>query len=157
MPEIRRNGLSYSSSGDVVDNLESFSTTMALSANQGRLLNKKMGELTAYSTEETVIGTWIDGKPIYRKTINDTIANVNTVMSAWPIDEIIKAYGAVNTNYNHRQYIPCGTVDNSASGSGPYSCQLYKGGDGKCYLQYGTSISDTNNCCLTIEYTKTTD
>jgi len=28
-----------------------------------------------YSTEETRIGTWIDGKPLYRKTINVTSRN----------------------------------------------------------------------------------
>lgn len=47
----------------VVDGLNSTSTTNALSANQGR-------NITTYSTTETRVGTWIDGKPIYRKVIN---------------------------------------------------------------------------------------
>lgn len=31
-----------------------------------------------YSTEEQVIGTWIDGKPLYRKVVQFTIGNINT-------------------------------------------------------------------------------
>ena len=31
-----------------------------------------------YSTEEQVIGTWIDGKPLYRKVVQFTIGAINT-------------------------------------------------------------------------------
>ena len=40
--------------------------TNALSANQGKVL----GDRFNYSTTEKVIGYWIDGKPLYEKTIN---------------------------------------------------------------------------------------
>ena len=54
----------------VVDNLTNSSTIDALSTNQGRVLNEKIINLTTYSTEEVKTGeTWIDGKPLYRKTI----------------------------------------------------------------------------------------
>lgn len=34
----------------------------------------------SYSTEEQVVGTWIDGKPIYQKTINcGTLPNNNVI------------------------------------------------------------------------------
>ena len=61
----------------VVDSLNSTSQTDSLSANMGRELNEKL----SYSTEETVIGTWIDGKPLYRKvltstTISDSIVDI---------------------------------------------------------------------------------
>lgn len=86
----------------VVDNLTSTSTTNALSANQGKILNNsitntnsKITNLTTYSTNEVKTGeTWIDGKPIYRKTfslnnrllapnnpINHNISNLGTVVS----------------------------------------------------------------------------
>lgn len=56
----------------VIDNLLSTSTTDALSANMGRKLRTMIEEVdntTRYNTTETKIGTWIDGKPIYRKVI----------------------------------------------------------------------------------------
>ena len=55
-----------------------------------------LSEATTYSTTEQVIGTWIDGKPLYRKTINigalpDTttkeishnIANISTITKVY--------------------------------------------------------------------------
>ena len=61
----------------VVDNLTNSSTIDALSANQGRVLNEKITKLTTYSTEEVKTGeTWIDGKPIYKKTIQFTTSAI---------------------------------------------------------------------------------
>lgn len=39
--------------------------------------DKMMKSLNVYSTNETVVGKWIDGKPIYRKRINN-----NSITSA---------------------------------------------------------------------------
>lgn len=54
----------------VVDSLESTSATDALSAKKGKELNEKITRNSTYSTEEQVVGTWINGKTIYRKVIN---------------------------------------------------------------------------------------
>lgn len=54
----------------VVDSLESTSATDALSAKKGKELNEKITRNSNYSTEEQAVGTWIDGKTIYRKVIN---------------------------------------------------------------------------------------
>lgn len=54
----------------VVDSLDSASTTDALSAKQGKVLNEKIAKSSTYSTDEQAVGTWIDGKPIYRKVID---------------------------------------------------------------------------------------
>lgn len=54
----------------VVDNLTSTSSTNALSANQGKLLNEKITKNNTYSTDEQVVGIWINGKSIYRKVID---------------------------------------------------------------------------------------
>lgn len=49
-----------------------------------------------YSTTEQVVGTWIDGKPIYRKSysfeINDNY--ISKVLETVAIDNIIKVYGS---------------------------------------------------------------
>lgn len=36
------------------------------------LVNKVTKKSNKYSTDETVVGTWVDGKPIYRKVIENT-------------------------------------------------------------------------------------
>lgn len=56
----------------VINSLNAESTTSALSAYQGKVLNNRLMNVedsSIYSTEETKVGTWIDGKPIYRKVI----------------------------------------------------------------------------------------
>lgn len=81
----------------VVDNLTSSSTIDALSANQGRVLNEKITNLTTYSTEEVKTGeTWIDGKPIYRKVVyvnnlaNNTVKTVSCNIGANIINQMVK-------------------------------------------------------------------
>lgn len=54
----------------VVDSLTSTSVTDALSAKKGKELNEKIIKNSTYSTTEQAVGTWIDGKTIYRKVIN---------------------------------------------------------------------------------------
>lgn len=57
---------------EVIDNLTSSSTSKALSANQGKELKTYIEELNTYSTTEKIVGTWINGKPLYEKTITGT-------------------------------------------------------------------------------------
>ena len=63
----------------VVDSLNSTSKTDSLSANMGRELNEKIDTLEIYSTEEVVIGKWIDGKPLYRKVLSSTTISDSNV------------------------------------------------------------------------------
>lgn len=60
---------------EVIDNLTSTDTTKPLSANMGRTLNQKLN----YYIEETIVGTWIDGKPIYRKVVQYNKASTGGV------------------------------------------------------------------------------
>ncbi len=62
-----------------------------------------------YSTEENVCGTWIDGKPIYRKVIPGALANDNgngylfKNVSELNIDRVINLYGNLTDNANIAQ------------------------------------------------------
>ena len=38
-------------------------------------INTELTNATTYSTTETVVGTWTDGKPIYRKIIIENVSN----------------------------------------------------------------------------------
>lgn len=40
--------------------------------------NQNIENLTTYSTTEKVVGTWIDGKPIYRKVITQNVSNMSS-------------------------------------------------------------------------------
>lgn len=66
----------------VVDSLNSTSKTDALSANMGRELNEKIDAIEIYSTEEVVIGKWIDGRPLYRKVVS--LGKVSTTETQIP-------------------------------------------------------------------------
>ena len=83
----------------VIDSLNSTSKTDALSADAGRELNEKIKNITSlknYSTEEVIIGKWIDGKPIYGKVVyvnnlaNNGEKNVPCNIGANVIDQMIK-------------------------------------------------------------------
>lgn len=60
--------------------------------------NKLSGEPHNYSTDEQVVGTWIDGKPLYEKvfTVRQmTISSswTNTAIDTTDIDIIVNAFG----------------------------------------------------------------
>lgn len=104
-----------------------------------------------YSSTEQVIGTWIDGKPLYRKTFVDTTASTSYQIdvSDLNIDFVAWMYGVIRDPNNVTTvasgfYTSSTTyfalVYNSAglgvrTGSGYISCTKY----------------------ITIEYTKTSD
>lgn len=55
-----------------------------------------IGNDTDYSTTEKIVGTWIDGKPIYQKTIETTTPSDNVakyVSIGAPIDKVICIHG----------------------------------------------------------------
>lgn len=105
-----------------------------------------------YSTNETKIGTWIDGKPIYRKTFNVTsVTNTNSDLvdiSGLNVDNMVKLYGIINGTYLS---MPMPLTDSSQN----YNVILKSGTKirGRVSWGSGTFVS----CYITIEYTKTTD
>lgn len=80
-----------------------------------------------YSTTETVIGTWIDGKTLYRKVVSDTVSTTNgswknfNPFSSNEIDTVVSLVGTftyasgatvsipytrtTGSNYSDREYI----------------------------------------------------
>lgn len=104
-----------------------------------------------YSTEETRIGTWIDGKPLYRRTYILSVscpgASETTILDndLPAIDVLTKIYGVV--------------VFTTAITSYPSNkVAAYFRNDGKIMISNLNSagIASTIKTC-TIEYTKTTD
>lgn len=137
---------------EVIDNLNSTDTTKPLSANMGKALNEKFN----YYIEETVIGTWIDGKPIYRKVVQynkSSTGGVNLNLSDFGITNV------ENIWLNHNSFIK--SVNNEFKPvNNIESVEVFS----FCNFPSTTQIRlSTNNAYLTgmwnliIEYTKTTD
>lgn len=110
--------------------------------------------LNTYSTTETRIGTWIDGKPLYRKVINaGTITASNTTIeNIQNIDTLVSIKGsAYSSQFGQKYGIP--NVHNDMSS---YYINLLVSGNG-VVIRYGSGFSQFNNVFAILEYTKTTD
>lgn len=108
-----------------------------------------------YSTTEQRIGTWIDGKPIYRQVINTTGNNSQSQVIATisNIDNIVNMFGWVKNGNIHRS---CFTA---FYGSTTWTSQLYINSQ-YINLECGSDFANfKNNATITLicEYTKTTD
>ena len=107
-----------------------------------------------YSTEELVIGTWIDGKPIYRKVFfnyfNDEYNNWYSIGNIANLKTVIKVAGMIKqkNDGNFIDFPRCSTFDNTSS-------DLYvNGSTGEVNVRIGKA---TGELYLIVEYTKTTD
>lgn len=97
-----------------------------------------------YTQEEQIIGTWIDGKPIYRKVSNVSISNKSTwtsLISIPNLDRLINVYGFGNNVTLPRYESP------------NYYVQFLFEVDYLKYMANGISGSAS----IVTEYTKTTD
>ena len=110
-----------------------------------------------YSTEETRIGTWIDGKPLYRRTfVSKTPTSTNVewvVLSAndWGIGEVVNLYGVVMGVGD----IDCSVPLNFFIKDNLHCSAYYKGNS--FYSFVGNAAYAGKNMYVTVEYTKTTD
>ena len=111
-----------------------------------------------YSTEETRIGTWTDGKPLYRKVIHTTTGtsgSPKTIQSVanWGIDTVITLYSIVqksNSNAVNSQY-PSGFWYSTTN-----FVSLYIYYDALISL-HAESLYNNRPLDIIIEYTKKTD
>lgn len=111
-----------------------------------------------YSTTEQKIGTWIDGKPLYRKVIESTTFTTDFYPVSSNIKQFINQYGYVQRkDYTSIwQFIPS-RVGNALGISFLNSTQ-----DGGVQIDWGSSWQSNyanlfNKIVLIVEYTKTTD
>ena len=137
----------------VVDSLNSTSKTDSLSANMGRELNEKIDTLEIYSTEEeTIVGTWIDGKPLYRKVLSSTTISDSNVDITLP---------------SNIDFMSTDKVEIKASGFSFFSDRCTNANDLIQIFKYNATTlrvvlgsawkSGFKSVIIVIEYTKTTD
>lgn len=141
----------------VVDNLTSTSSTNALSANQGKLLNEKITKNNTYSTEEQAVGIWIDGKTIYRKVINfgalPNATKKEVQHNISNLEQFIKIEGIAirqdDTKFSQALPLVYKNIENAyntALGVDTSAVQILTDQDRSMFKGY-----------VTLEYTKTTD
>ena len=112
--------------------------------------------LENYSLGEQRVGTWVDGKPLYRKVLNFGSATANTYKSIWSyadanIDKFIKFEGITQNNSSNVIMPLVHAYDENN-----WNCTIYASTEEKkiFVVPRGTDISSG---CAIVEYTKTTD
>ena len=128
--------------------------------NVGAALDSLMLSKTSdnYSTDEKVVGTWIDGKPLYQKTISFTVP------SGSPFEgnvTDIDINNAENLNIVNG-YVNQGHEWNSLNTYYTSNCYIYTGiryesSNNKYYLRMKQIGWNNKPAIITIQYTKTTD
>ena len=119
-----------------------------------------------YDTNEQVVGTWIDGKPLYQRTVTDTFANNATDIKkvadiASNVDKVIETKGSVfyeNPTENEEYWQPLTMLNNTIqyiTKAWPYINKTSRG----CglFLYNTNSAIFGKEVIITINYTKTTD
>lgn len=110
-----------------------------------------------YSTDEQVVGTWIDGKPLYQKTYDLTLpsttktASVLTTINNIANMKIRNMFGLVDGSVNAAPYV---NVDRSYIGQ---ETPVWIRQNGEIAITSYSSEFVNAKLFLTIQYTKTTD
>ena len=108
-----------------------------------------------YSTEEQVIGTWIDGKPLYRKILSLTTPSTTNSTKIANFDKtfIIKNYYGNAFISASNQLLPINFYFTDVYNIATYVVN----NSGEIYMKIGSEAYRNQQATLTIEYTKTTD
>ena len=128
----------------------------------GNIKGKDGENFSIYSTNEQVVGKWINGKPIYRKTME--FSNLSSGENRIPhgiadVDIIMvdRAHSfAANGTYSELWQI--GNTNSSASNFSQFSVSLVWTTNSMFDVYIGSGlVSRLPKLVITFEYTKTTD
>ncbi len=117
---------------------------------------EKINEMTEeiYSTEEQIIGKWIDGKPIYRKVFTGTTNGSNNTIIAKTtlnIDKLINSNGIM---YNSGVQINIGKSESIGNTNG--NTRVWINNENVVFT-VGSDLTIGFSYIAVLEYTKTTD
>jgi hypothetical protein len=127
---------------------------------------QEVDDPNAYSTSETRIGTWINGKPLYRQTFGFNVSNLGTetyfnwtdslynTNSISNVDEIINVKSFYKRSDDTFQPVPTVNRELNYYGSGVFD---FSGTGFRFYVGTLFNTFTINYLIVTIEYTKTTD
>lgn len=104
-----------------------------------------IGSDTDYSTSEKIVGTWIDGKPLYQKVINGLSVSVSQSTSSTDAWKTITNISDIDKMISARYY--------SGSGNDFVEVKASETNGNKAHM----FLSSRTITCAIIQYTKTTD
>ncbi len=106
-----------------------------------------------YSTSETVVGSWADGKPIYRKVVhitNPQTSNTDYDLVSNVISNVIKLYGYMKVSNGAKFPVPQTDSDSTYS-------VIFITGSGTLRGRFSYINAAPAEVYVVVEYTKTTD
>lgn len=125
----------------------------SISSLEGEIEKVKTGDI--YSTDEIKCGTWIDGKPIYRKVIESTpdqAGECRIDSSSLNIEQLTVFRGMFDdTEHNYAFPVP------DYSDGDTHFYLAYNKQSSKMYYKGGNVYGIRGKLTILIEYTKTTD
>ena len=123
----------------------------------------QVNKMNFYSTTEQRIGTWINGKPLYRKVIDVPISSITGAgtMVAHGVSNLDFALPPKCSWYDTQAYT-WRNMPSSYFGSLDWASQVLVRTDGNIYFEIGPSAltrlqTKGRDLSVVIEYTKTTD
>ena len=148
---VNKNDDNTTNNSNAIGTLSSLNTT-----NKDNLVGaiNEVNNKFNYSTEEQVIGTWINGKPLYRKVLNvGTVAEQKSYIThnIANLGKLVNLYGTCNRNDNVQQIIP-GNYTN-------WEIYLYDVSSTEVTIFFSDNQwnRNPNDIVVIMEYTKTTD
>ncbi len=119
-----------------------------------------VNELKTHSTTDTIAGTWIDNKPIYRRILAYTPStftnNVEMDTGITNISTVTKMDATVHvTSDSGWRNIPW--LYSTANFPTAWVGGFFLKTNGKIFFQLGTNMQDFDYLYVIVEYTKTTD
>lgn len=123
-------------------------------------ITNKPDNLESFSTNEQVIGTWIDGKPLYKKTFQTLVPSITDQyteidVTSLNIDELVDMNGLIETSELYIQFPRFEVIQNVQY----FTELMYDFSASTKLLCVRNTNSNYANCNtnVTIKYTKTTD
>lgn len=117
--------------------------------------NQIIVDATRYSTEEKIIGTWIDNKPLYQKTFIITSKQSQIDISSLNIDTYVKSESVYKVG-SYCFEMP--RLSDAAQRYDTFISTYYADlNSGNIMFLWGTGVSSIDELHFTIQYTKTTD
>lgn len=120
-------------------------------------VNEKLNAIELFSTKEQRIGTWIDGKPLYRKTITQVGLSSNTNLSVpHNIENQETIWVDVANSFIHSPQRTVTLPEVGYAGNLTDKTDVYVEGD-NVHLYSNGGWGSTWTFVITLKYTKTTD
>lgn len=111
-------------------------------------INTNIATITSYSTSnEIAVGTWIDGKTIYRKTFTGTLSN-GSIAHGLSNVTFVNSYGHFISGSGAFMPLPSLRI-----GAPDYSCGYYINATN---IIFDKAANASGTVYVTLEYTKTT-